>query len=216
MLKLKLDNLKINFLGDSITEGVGATSTDKCYVSLVANQVAISRNYGIGGTRIARQINMTQELFDKDFCMRYDSMDDDADVVVVFGGTNDFGHGDAPIGDFSDDTPKTFYGALHYLFRGLKEKYPKAFIFIITPLHRATEASLRGDGKKLFDMYPLITYINAIREVAEYYSLDILDLFEDKELTYDNLSKYFPDGLHPNDLGHKILSERIIEFIEKQ
>ncbi len=27
-------------------------------------------------------------------------MDSDADVVVVFGGTNDFGHGDAKLGTF--------------------------------------------------------------------------------------------------------------------
>ena len=45
------------------------------------------------------------------------------DTVFVFGGTNDYGHGDAPIGGFTDRTPDTFYGACHYLFSGLIKKY---------------------------------------------------------------------------------------------
>lgn len=32
--------------------------------------------------------------------MRVDEMDDDADIVIVFGGTNGYGHGDAPMEDF--------------------------------------------------------------------------------------------------------------------
>ena len=47
----------------------------------------------------------------------------DADGVVVFGGTDDFGHGDAPIGTPSDRTYDTFYGACHVLFSKLIEKY---------------------------------------------------------------------------------------------
>ena len=35
-------------------------------------------------------------------------MDSDADVVVVFGGTNDFGHGDAKLGTFESRDPYTF------------------------------------------------------------------------------------------------------------
>ncbi len=38
-------------------------------------------------------------------------MDNDADIIIVFGGTNDFGNGDAPFGEMSDRTPYTFYGA---------------------------------------------------------------------------------------------------------
>ena len=51
--------------------------------------------------------------------MRFTEMDERADAVVVFGGTNDFGHGDAPLGKPSDRDPSTFYGACHYLMNGL-------------------------------------------------------------------------------------------------
>ena len=46
--------LKINFLGDSITEGCMASKPENGYVSLIGKMLnAEVRNYGIGGTRIA-------------------------------------------------------------------------------------------------------------------------------------------------------------------
>ena len=97
---MELRDLKINFLGDSITQGTGSSSPENCYVSKVAEYTgALCRNYGIGGTRIARQQEPSEiAQFDLDFCQRVADMDPDADVVIVFGGTNDYDHGDAPIG----------------------------------------------------------------------------------------------------------------------
>ena len=97
---MNLQGKKINFLGDSITEGHG-TSGEACFfTTLIARETgAVCRNYGIGGTRIARQtIPSEKPRHDLDFPGRVDEMDPDADIVVVFGGTNDFGHGDAPLG----------------------------------------------------------------------------------------------------------------------
>lgn len=71
-------------------------------------------------------------------------MEPEADVIVVFGGTNDFGHGDAPLGTMSDRTPYTFYGACHVLIRKLLERYPEAELVFMTPLHRYVEE--RADG----------------------------------------------------------------------
>lgn len=127
---MELKNKKILFLGDSITEGVGASSPEKCYVSVFGKlSGAEVKNYGIGGTRIAKQskISLSEES-DRDFMSRVDEMDSEADVVVVFGGTNDFGHGDSTIGDFSSRDECTFYGALHILCTSLINKYPKADI----------------------------------------------------------------------------------------
>ena len=210
---MNLNGLKINFLGDSITEGHGCSSVEKQFTSLLASEYgAISRCYGIGGTRIARQTAPSgNPRHDLDFPSRVAEMDPDADLIVVFGGTNDFGHGDAPFGDFSDRTVDTFCGALHVLFTSLLEKYPAAPIMVMTPLHRATEAEPNMHGKVLKD------YVDMIRRAAEYYSLPVLDLWAVsgiqpavpvmKEL-------YMPDGLHPNDAGHVILTNKIAKFIE--
>lgn len=213
---MKLENLKINFLGDSITEGVGASENSKCYVSQVAKlSGAVCRNYGIGGTRIARQQNVELgiERRDRDFCMRVEEMDTDADIVVVFGGTNDFGHGNAPFGEFSDRTVNTYYGALHQLFTSLIEKYINSKIVVITPYHRCTEDNPNpATGKKLRD------YVVALCRVAEYYSLPVIDVYGSSGIQ-PNVPiikyTYMPDGLHPNDAGHKRLAEQIVAFLKR-
>lgn len=216
---MELKGKKINFLGDSITEGVGASASDRVYWRLIAERTgAICRGYGISGTRIARQFTPTvdQPSFDLDFCRRALEMDDDADIVVVFGGTNDFGHGDAPIGTMADRTPDTFCGGLHTLYRELVEKYPSSAIVILTPLHRCNEDNPRGDGNKPQDVGVLKTYVELIREAAEYYSLPVLDLYACSGIQPKipiMQEKYMPDGLHPNDAGYSILADKLIAFL---
>jgi len=219
---MKLQGLRINFLGDSITEGVGASSKDTVYHAVLAKEVGLSQanNYGISGTRFA--IQKGTEKCPKDdyvdvnsFCERFDQMAD-ADVVVVFGGTNDYGHGDAPLGSFEDRTPDTFYGACHYLFSGLVRKYLGKPIVIMTPLHRINELEI-PDMKMPGDYGDLKTYTNIIREVAEFYSLPVLDLFATSGLQpaiKEIQETYIPDGLHPNDKGNEVIAHKLRMFLE--
>ncbi|MBQ8207281.1 MAG: SGNH/GDSL hydrolase family protein [Clostridia bacterium] len=220
---MKLEGLKINFLGDSITQGVGASSADTVYHAVLKKEAGLreAKNYGISGTRFALQKGTPQRPKDdyvdiNSFCERFDKMDDDADAVVVFGGTNDYGHGDAPLGGFSDRTPDTFYGACHYLFSGLVKKYLGKQIVIMTPLHRANETINTGSCKAA-GVGTLRDYVNIIREVAEYYSLPVLDLYassgiqpEIKEIR----DEFVPDGLHPNDKGNAVIAHKLKLFLE--
>ena len=214
---MELKGTKINFLGDSITEGAGTSAPDRMFTMLIEREYgAICQNYGIGGTRIARQKTPTEEKWDRDFISRVPEMDNDADIVVVFGGTNDFGHGDAPLGTTSDRTPYTFYGALHCLYTALTEKYPDVPVVILTPLHRLNEDSPKGDNKPE-PVGTLKEYVNIIREVAEYYSFPVLDLYKESGLQPKVpviQQKYIPDGLHPNDDGNAILAHKIARFLE--
>jgi lysophospholipase L1-like esterase len=204
---MQIRNKKINFLGDSITEGCCATD-NRGFVDILARDYGvIARNYGIGGTRIARQrIPSAEPQYDRDFCGRFREMDRDADVIFVFGGTNDHGHGDAPVGRDTDRTPDTFLGACHYLFAGLQEMFPRSKIIVATPLHRMEEG--RADGIWLKD------YVNHIRTVAEDCGLPVLDLYETSAINPATLSRLTTDGLHPNDEGHRILAEEIAAFLQ--
>ena len=210
---MNLQGLKINFLGDSITEGHGCSSVEKQFTSLIAAQYgAVTRCYGIGGTRLAKQTKPSDNpRHDLDFPSRVAEMDPDADLIVVFGGTNDFGHGDAPFGEFSDRTADTFCGALHVLYTALLEKYPDKQIMVMTPLHRSSENIPNMHGKILAE------YVDMIRKAAEYYSLPVLDLWAVSGIQPAvpvMKEKYMPDGLHPNDAGHVILTIKIAKFIE--
>ena len=205
----------VAFLGDSITEGVGASCIENRYTDVFARLTGgVALNYGIGGTRIARQKVVTADRFDLDFNMRVAEMDDSADIVAVFGGTNDFGHGDAPLGKFTDSTVYTFYGALHCLYRQLLEKYPEKDIIVMTPLHRLSEnVTVNERG---IPCEPLKKYVEAIREVAEYYSLPVLDLWKMSGMqpAVDIIrEKYMPDGLHPSDLGAAKIADKLRDFL---
>lgn len=216
---MKLEGLKINFLGDSITEGHGTSGTDAIYWSILKNEASLgaARGYGIGGTRIAKQRKPSDPRWDLDFCQRYEKMDPDADAVVVFGGTNDFGHGDAPLGTPDDRTPDTFYGACHYLLEGLINRYPDATIVVMTPLHRTNEDNPRGDGHKTENLATLSQYVAIIKEVAAYYSLPLLDLWSVSGIqpkVEANRVRFCPDGLHPSDAGHRLIASRLKGFLE--
>ncbi len=216
--RMDLKGKKICFLGDSITEGAGCSCREALFTARIAREYgAVCLNYGISGTRIARQrVPSEDPRNDLDFAGRFEEMDPEADAVVVFGGTNDFGHGDAPIGTMEDRTPDTFYGALHFLYRGLLERYPAIPIAVLTPLHRLGEEDPRGSRGKPVPALPLAGYVQIIRRVAEYYSLPVLDLFACSGLQPDVPSirnGYVPDGLHPNDDGHRILAGKIGRFL---
>lgn len=221
---MELKGLKINFLGDSITQGVGASSADTVYHAVLKKEaeLSVARNYGISGTRFALQKGTPARPKDdyvdiNSFCERFETMDDDADVVVVFGGTNDYGHGDAKMGEFSDRTPDTFYGACHYLFSGLVKKYLGKPIVIMTPLHRLGETAVPGT-KYGSDYGVLKDYVNIIREIAEYYSLPVLDLFAESGLQpeiKEIQQNYLPDGLHPNDNGNAVIAHKLKKFLEQ-
>ena len=205
----------VAFLGDSITEGVGASCVENRFTDVFARLTGgVALNYGVSATRIARQKVVTEDLCDRDFNMRVEEIDASADVVVVFGGTNDFGHGDAPIGRFTDNTVYTFYGALHVLYRQLLERFPEKDIIVLTPLHRLSEnVTINERG---IPCEPLKKYVEAIREVAEYYSLPVLDLWKMSGMqpSVDVIrEKYMPDGLHPSDLGAAKIADKLRDFL---
>lgn len=212
---MELQGKKINFLGDSITEGCCASAPEKGFVEVLKRSAGLAqaRNYGIGGTRIARQRVPSQEAkYDLDFCSRATQMEKDADVILVFGGTNDHGHGDAPMGTEHDRTPDTFIGACHYLWSQLKACFPESRIVVLTPLHRVEENIPKGRGGWL-----LKDYVSVIRATAKEYGLSVLDLFETSALQAqvpEIAEKLTTDGLHPNDEGHGILAEEIKVFLE--
>lgn len=218
---MELKGKKINFLGDSITEGCGTSDISKGFVALIGREegLAAARNYGIGGTRIARQTYPSENpVWDQDFSSRVEAMDPDADVVVVFGGTNDYGHGDAPIGRMEDRTVWTFYGALHVLYAALIKRFPNALIVVLTPIHREDETNPSGElPYKRAATVPLIEYVKIIRQVAEYYALPVLDLYATSGIQ-PNLpiikERLCPDGLHPNDEGNRLLAQRISAFLK--
>ncbi|MBR6782553.1 MAG: SGNH/GDSL hydrolase family protein [Clostridia bacterium] len=208
---MNLQGKKINVLGDSITQGVGVVDPQNAYQNVMGRMVGAAevRSFGISGTRLAKQFG--EDNFPWPFTERFQTMPDDADLVIVFGGTNDYGHGDAPFGTFEDRTNETFMGACHYLFSSLVKKYPVARIVVMTPLQTSYDQNLSANTGK-----PLIAYVDAIMEVAAHYSLPVLDLYRTSGICPripEHIPLYMPDGLHPNEAGAYRIAERLAAFL---
>ncbi len=215
---MDLAGKKIAFLGDSITEGCGTSSIEHTFWNVLGQKTGAQVfGYGIGGTRIATQRVPSDPRADQDFISRVDGMIPDADVVVVFGGTNDFGHGDAPFGTRGDQTSETFCGALHVLFTKLYERYPAAQLVVMTPTHRLSETDSVMNEFGVRRSGNLRTYVQAIRDAAEDFAVPVLDLFRVSGIqpSVPALREaYMPDGLHPNDAGHAKIADKLIGFLQ--
>ena len=214
---------RVGFLGDSITQNAE-------YVNSYANLTGCTAmNYGVSATHMARKNSSDTNAFER----RYTSMAKNLDMVIVFGGTNDFGHtATAEFGAFTDG-PKTakytFYAGLHRLFKGLHDRYPKIPVVIMLPIHHGTEIDvpeyiINSDKSFTEGTNPTTgktfrEYVNAIREVAAFYSLIVLDAY-----SYSGLSPmteigaenrvFFRDGLHLNAAGGERLARWMYPQLE--
>ena len=109
--------------------------------------------------------------------------------------------------------PKLFEGTgLDAVFIG----HPLVKVVVMTPLHKLDEDNPLGDGSRTLPTFPLSQYVKAIREVSEYYSIPVLDLYATSGLRPEIpviQELYMPDGLHPNDRGHEILTTKLEAFL---
>ena len=215
--------MKLLFLGDSITEGVGASAKEKNYVNLVRAAIGCEAvNYGVSGTRIGRQTHVycDNTVWNYDFRLRAQIMDGEADKVFVFGGTNDYGHGSLYLGNPNERIPETFCTELRLLIEDLIDKYGKEKLCFLLPLRRYKDEkgiACKGDsgdelGASLFE------YVKAMREIVSEYGIDFVDLYENgipKPLISTG-DQYTVDGVHPNDKGYEIIANRICEYINNK
>lgn len=201
-------------LGDSITQ-LAANGTKKYYQYLQEWLPLVSvKQYGISTSTISSGSGAYEP-----FVNRYHLMDDDADLVTVFGGTNDWGRTETTKGEFysTDGTVNkdatTMYGACHVLFEGLVKKYANrgAEIVILLPIQRVGQ-----DVPNATSGMTLKEYTEVIKEVAHYYSLPVLDLYNEGGMN-PNLSevktKYFADNTHPNNAGQERIAHRLLGYL---
>ena len=196
-------------LGDSITFGAqypSGAAMDTPYPEAVGQilNVKAALNFGISGSTVC-----ASSVGYYGMCERYAEMPDDADIVSVMGGVNDYIIR-IPLGKFGDTDTTTFYGALNALAKGLTEKYPNAFIFFMTPLKFRGNEGVMGNGGTLGD------YRNAVKRVCKKYGIAVLDaaVKADYSKAY-NSENYWGDGLHPDQyFVSETLAPVIAEYIQ--
>ena len=206
-----LKKKKIACLGDSITEGVNANGwqwhryIDKYFKENGVETTIV--NLGIGGTSVCTSSYVTASL--QPFVNRLNTIPTDTDVIVIFGGTNDWGN-NATLGTISDSGSSSFYGAYRYMLEWFANNRPNAKILTITPLKRYfrgntstwtnAQTTRNNKGQLLQD------YVRAVKEVSEIYAIPCVDLHNESGLNpvlEIVRTKYMGDGLHPTAEGNK-------------
>lgn len=221
---MKLNGKIINFLGDSITAGYGTTGPEYRYDTLLSKACGLraANNYSVGGSCFAYQHTPTVEDPKRDlyFCARADLMQKDADIVVVFGGINDYLHGDAPVGTMTDKTPETFCGSVWHLMDCLKKWYAGKQIVFLTPPHcncwGTSDKEPSKNARKGPDAMPVLGYINIIEARAKEFNIPVFNLFDNLGIDPNkpqDKEKYTLDGLHLNNAGHAVLAQKLQEFL---
>lgn len=221
---MELKGKKIVFFGDSITEGVGTSGAEYRYENILCKKCEVSEMVvdAIAGSRFAYQLSPNdqarRQLF---FCGRAYMLPTDADIVVVYGGINDYLNGDAPFGAEGDSGFVTFCGATRYLMSALRERFADKPIVFMTPAHcfykGVRDTELRSRYPDLADREkPLTAYIDVIERTAKEFGIYTLNLYEKLGIDAnipEHKERYTVDGLHFNDEGHKILAECLEEFL---
>ena len=184
------------------------------YMALACDKLGYNFvNYGISASTVARKDDVDSS---SSMALRFSSMPDDADLVYVAGGSNDWYSQMITIGTNEDREVTTFYGALHVLCQSLKEKYPDSLIVFATPIKRWIERGDGSDGSLNASGEFLDTYCLAIKEVCAEYNIVVHDMYN--EVSFDSWNEsdratYTPDGIHPNLAGHKIMQIEVEEFL---
>ena len=216
--------MKIACLGDSITNlGEGITT----YASLLGSETfpLDAQNVGLSGSALGvpSKPGANQALSE-----RYVQIGKDADIILIFGGSNDYGHTDfpVPLGDpaGADTDRATFSGALRYLIKTLREDYPNALLIYATPMirndavwYKSISLDREVTEKNVFGC-SLCDYREAGIAVCKAMNCPYLDTYAVPELNplaEENRLARFRDGVHLNDAGAAFLASWFTSNIER-
>ena len=172
-----LDGKTLVVIGDSLIYG-NKLGNEATWPNKLAKKHGMTvYNHGINGNTLAKQ---DREVKHEPMCVRYASMEDGADYVVVLGGANDK-RLDVPIGDNDSDDIYTFKGALNTLILGLTAKYPKAKFLFLTNYDRWPKKNALGISD--------IDYVEAMKEVCARWAMPCFDNYHCCGISFRNPSQ---------------------------
>lgn len=217
-LKFNKNNLKNKTwaaVGDSLTEVNEATT--KHYHDYISEETGIKVvNYGIGGTGYMRGYDNNNAFY-----QRVNNISSNVDVITIFGSGNDLGGnvGIDKLGDINDADTTTICGCINKTFDNLFKKFPSTPIGVISPTPwQNYPTTIPNNNMEL--------YVQKLEEICKLRGVKYLDLYHSSLLrpedeTNRNLCFYNKaeldgngDGVHPNEIGHKIIYPSFREFLK--
>lgn len=210
-------NKKITCFGDSIT----AQNQWQPWVAQYFNCTMV--NKGVGGTTVFNNGNkevIEGELRESWMCSddRINLIPSDSDVILVFGGHNDFGYNNLEMGVLGDGNliDSTFKSAYSLMVKKLVNKFPNALIITMTPVGGRTETEKGNSDKQYYIRDLCMTdFANAVKEVSAYYGIPCIDINGESRISTLNHDTYIADVIHANSDGGKLIANAVINGMKR-
>ncbi len=203
-----------DFVGDSITEGVGGNedlSGNKIsYVNYVQELLGFKQsiNNGLAGRMFASHNNPELSIEANETSL----ININAQTVVIYAGINDFLCTDEIkiFGEIDSGSTSGYCGQLQSFTKSLMNNYPDKDYFFVTSYQINTEDT--SVYKDLEGKATLNDYMEPQRFLAERNGFHIIELYNTGFMSMQgegNWSSLFADSIHPNNEGYRVLGEHI-------
>ena len=223
---------RIGVLGDSISDAAHV-GTDKCWWEFMSEWLGlITTCLAQNGASTSDMLSQAQRLL-----QQQKQEKKDFDAIIIFGGTNDYNMGCA-IGEWYTERTEsnglkhrtlsvgtgTFRGRLNNLLNYVKRNFPKARIFIMSPIHRSY-ANFGGSNVQQDEAYSnsiglyLDSYIECVEQASSIWALNYWDvhamcgLLPSMSSYYSYMHDATNDRLHPGTKGHQRLAKVTTELL---
>lgn len=206
---------KIATFGDSITQ----LNTWQPYLEKYFGCEVV--NCGVGGSRVADYpVGERSDYMCGD--NRINTIPSDVDVILVFGGHNDFSI-TTPFGEItqwwtlSDENSKSeFYSAYALMLKKLIKKFPNAKIITMSCVGGRTSSDHENeDGQWYLRNYCMEDYAEAVKRISRYYGIPCIDVGGESGINTLNHTSYIADVIHPNNEGGKLIANCVINGMKR-
>ena len=204
-------------IGDSITEVNYRAAHNYLYYIGQDMQSLTIVNKGASGTGYKNPADTSNTFSDR--LNSISAYNADTDVITVMGSVNDIQYVAGSLGQLGDTTTATVYGAMYKFFNDLFTKFNGVRVGCISPINWKN-SNTNPDVE---------TYLTALKETCLLFNVPYLDLYHQTNLRPNNatfLNEYYlsdgaghtpvvdSGGVHPNSKGHRLIYQRIKEFIK--
>lgn len=206
--------IKIGMVGDSITQGSGSSTAAR---GVLAHPNQIGRilwkdclvyNYGQAGRTMREDHGdsyMAASVYQEALAGAKQM-----DIMTIMLGTNDADRFFKANGKWTDADDAQFIASCEKMVQRFYDRNNnlKFFIFNAPTCYRQDSDYVAGipDVREAQQ-----AAFNALKDKG----FDMLGFLDVGKLTED-MALYFSDGLHPNDAGHKMLAEKIAEYLKSE
>ncbi len=196
-------NKKILFIGDSISEGHAASDPSKRYTTLVTNELSEAGsdyqeiNIAVSGSTLVEHPWPKHGVSGMPFKLT-EAISQKPDIIVIQHGVNDNGVGSSAF---------EFLWNYRKMVQALKNEFPEIKIVCMTIC-----PSWLTDGSCWMLSMPWVNQVNVgIQELAARENT----LVAQTNFMLQNCRELFADGVHPNDEGHRIMADSVLNALRE-